>query len=411
MARYRLGRRLAAGGMAEVYVGSAVGAGGFTRAVAIKRVLPQHAQDVFYQALFLREARRMAAVHHPNVVEVLDLGGFEGAPCMVLELVDGENLRTVLKAAAQADRALRLAEAVHITAEVAAGLAHAHAARSPDGIPLQLVHRDVNPTNILISATGEVKLADFGVAWAADGEAHEEGVVKGKPGYLSPEQARGERPDQRSDVFLLGLLLHELLTGTRLFKGLSFAQAINRIRTFQPRLMERSASIPPELWELLCHALEPEPSLRLATAQAFSDTLRDYLFQAGLRVGPRELATTFRALFPDRPSLCDEGVRTTREPVTLESSWRFRPPPPLEVTPAFDLSVPFVNSDDIELLEETAESFLPSAPWLEELDALDPDALEAGELDLEIEAQARALELLALERRRREDAEPFAAAH
>src|SRR5690606_6467440 len=230
MARYRLGRRLAAGGMAEVYVGSAVGAGGFTRAVAIKRVLPHLAHDVCYQALFLREARRMAAVHHPNVVEVLDLGAYDGVPCMVLELVDGENLRALLKAADREGRPLSLAEAVYITAEVAAGLAQAHAARKDDGTPLCLVHRDVNPTNILISSTGEVKLADFGVAWAADGEAHEEGVVKGKPGYLAPEQARVERPVHRSDVFLLGLLLHELLTGTRLFKGLSFAQAINRIR-------------------------------------------------------------------------------------------------------------------------------------------------------------------------------------
>lgn len=411
MARYRLGRRLAAGGMAEVYVGSAVGAGGFTRAVAIKRVLPQYANNVCHQSLLLREARRMAAVHHPNVIEVLDLGAFEGTPCMVLELVDGENLRTLLKAAARDGRSLTLAEAVHITAEVASGLAHAHAARSPEGVPLQLVHRDVNPTNILISSTGEVKLADFGVAWAADGEAHEEGVVKGKPGYLSPEQARGERPDQRSDVFLLGLLLHELLTGTRLFKGLSFAQAINRIRTFQPQLMERSPSIPDALWDLLCHALEPEPTRRLSSAQAFADTLRDFLFEARLRVGPTQLATTFRELFPARPSLHEEGVRSTCEPVALEASWRPRQPPPLEVTPIVDLSVPFVNAEDIELLEGTADLLPPSAPWFEELDALDPEALASGEFDAEIEAQARVLELLALDRRRRDEPESVAAAH
>lgn len=319
MGTYRLGRRIAIGGMAEVYLASTVGVAGFSKPVAVKRVLPHMAEDRAFVEHFLQEARLTEALQHRNLVQVLDLGTQAGEPYMILELVDGENLRTLLKACARAGQQLTLREAVCISMQVAEGLAHAHESTSPQGRPLGLVHRDINPANVLLSMSGEVKLADFGIARAAEMQSDTQvGVVKGKPGYLSPEQVRGRPASQASDVFLLGLLLHELITGKALFHGLPFFQAIARIRTFHPSQLERPAAVPMSLWTVLCKALRPNPTERMGSAREFAHALEDFLFSERLRVGSRDLAALLARVFPERVSVLRDPGLTDGRVVTLD---------------------------------------------------------------------------------------------
>ena len=195
MATYRLIRKLATGGMAEVFLAKGVGAEGFEKPVAVKRILPGLAEDRGFVELFLREAKLTVALQHANVVQVFDLGALGDRYYMVLEFVDGENLRALQQEAAARGVALGLGEVCFVVQQVAEGLAYAHARTDAAGRPLDVIHRDVNPSNVMVSTAGEVKLADFGIAKAANAQATTQvGMVKGKSGYLSPEQIlRGER--------------------------------------------------------------------------------------------------------------------------------------------------------------------------------------------------------------------------
>ena len=214
--QYELIELIAAGGMAEVFKGRAVAAEGFEKLVAIKRILPDLAEDERFVKMLLTEARIHSALSHRNIVQIHDLGISEdGQYFIVLEYVDGVDLRIVTQQLADAGEILPEALSLHIASEVAQGLHFAHELRGPDGQALGLVHRDVTPSNILVSLAGEVKLSDFGLAK----RRHDRSVVgslKGNLSYMSPEQARQAPLDRRTDVFSLGAVLFELLTGRRL---------------------------------------------------------------------------------------------------------------------------------------------------------------------------------------------------
>jgi serine/threonine protein kinase len=207
-ARYRLRRRLGRGGMAEVFEATAAGERGFERTVAVKRMLPEIGR--VHDDGFLDEARIASHLHHAGIVAVLDYGIAGGLPFQVLELVDGLDLQTAL----ELGRPLPAELALHVCTEVAYALSHAHEARGPDGQPLGIVHRDVKPANILISYDGDVKLGDFGIAFARDRlQRTEVGIAKGTREFMSPEQWVAGEVDARSDVFSLGCVLHALVTG------------------------------------------------------------------------------------------------------------------------------------------------------------------------------------------------------
>src|SRR6185436_8888651 len=213
LGRYELIRRLAVGGMAEIYLARLPGVGleGFEKLVVIKRILPQHALDPELLRMFLDEARLSATLTHPHVTEVYDFGTDGEAPFFAMEYVLGSNLRELMKAHAAP---LPLAQAVGIVAAAAAGLHYAHEKRGPGGEPLHIVHRDVSPSNVLVSYDGAVKVSDFGIAkWTLQRTQTQEGALKGKFAYMSPEQCRGKPLDARSDVFALGTILYELTTG------------------------------------------------------------------------------------------------------------------------------------------------------------------------------------------------------
>jgi eukaryotic-like serine/threonine-protein kinase len=315
---YRIIRRLAVGGMAEVFLGKMVGAEGFEKPVAVKRILPSFGQDESFIHLFLREAKVCVALQHANVVQVLDLGAVKGQYYMVMEFVDGENLRALLKAARTRPLALGLREVCFITQQVAEGLAYAHSRTDATGTPLNIVHRDVNPSNVMIGGNGEIKLADFGIAKVADGHQETQaGVLKGKINYLSPEQVLNRTVDQRSDIFLLGLLLHELLSGRQLLQGTQL-QIVQQLSTFNERALEPIPGVPAPLWSIVQRALAFSPAGRFRTAHEFSSALQSFLFDHRLRVGTTDIASLFGRAFLARRSPLEDLAGARGEEIHLE---------------------------------------------------------------------------------------------
>ena len=227
--RYQLLRRLAIGGMAELHLACAMGVGGFQKVVVLKRVLPHLAADAGFVRMFLDEARLAAHLDHPNIVQVIDSGEAAGEYFYAMEYVHGRNVRELLGAASHAG-GMPLAVALTIAVGIAAALEHAHGRVDLEGRPLDLVHRDVSPSNVLVSYDGAVKLTDFGIAKAATRtQETTAGTMKGKIGYMSPEQCRGEAVDRRSDIFSLGVVLFELTTCERLFFGDSDFAVLNKV--------------------------------------------------------------------------------------------------------------------------------------------------------------------------------------
>ncbi|EAU62588.1 serine/threonine kinase PKN11 [Stigmatella aurantiaca DW4/3-1] len=296
-----------------------VGAEGFEKPVAVKRILPSFGQDEAFIHLFLREAKVSVALQHGNVVQVLDLGAVKGQYYMVMEFVDGENLRALLRAARARQLSLGLREVCFITQQVADGLAYAHSRMDSTGAPLNIVHRDVNPSNVMIGSNGEVKLADFGIAKVADGHQETQaGVLKGKINYLSPEQVLSKPVDKRSDIFLLGLLLHELLAGKQLLQGTQL-QIVQQLGTFNERALEPIPGVPAPLWSILQRALAFSPAARFRTANEFSSALQSFLFDHRLRVGTADIAALFGRAFPARRSPLEDLAGARGEEIHLDS--------------------------------------------------------------------------------------------
>ena len=335
MGTYRVVRKIATGGMAEVFLARMVGAEGFEKPVAVKRILPSLAQDTHFIDLFLREAKVSVALQHANVVQVLDLGSSQKQLYMVMEFVDGENLRALLKVARLRKVALGIREVCFIVQQVAEGLAYAHTRTDASGHPLNIIHRDINPSNVMIAHTGEVKLTDFGIAKMADDHPETQtGLLKGKINYLSPEQVLGRNVDQRSDIFLLGLLLYELLAGRQLFEGTSL-QVVQNIGAFDERGLQPIPGVPMPLWTLLLKALAPSPSARIRTARELSDALQGFLFEHRMRVGIADIAQLFTRLFPERHSPLEDLKSGKHEAeIKLEGREPARTPSPAPARPS-----------------------------------------------------------------------------
>ncbi len=279
--RYVLLRRLAFGGMAEIFLAALRSDQGFEKKVVVKRILPQFSSDPSFVQMFIDEARLSAHITHPNVTQVHDFGSVDGIYFLVMEYVDGIDLRRVLKEAAGAP--LRPAHTAMIGEHIARGLAHAHNLSDDHGAPLHIVHRDVSPHNIMISRSGEAKLMDFGIARAEARAVHTAtGVIKGKVAYMAPEQAADRAVDKRCDQFALGLVLWECLTGRRLFQGDSDLQLLQRvlacevqpIRNFQP-------GVPRELEAIVLRALSTAPDDRYADASDLADALGAFRYGLG----------------------------------------------------------------------------------------------------------------------------------
>ena len=278
--KYILLEKIAAGGMAEVFLAKSTGAGGISKFVAIKRILPQYSENVEFVDMFKEEAKIAVNLNHGNVVSIFDFGLERSNFFLVMEYVEGQNLRQVLNHMKKEGKTFSIDQIVYIIKEVAAGLDHAH--RCIDGTtgrPLNITHRDMSPQNVMVSFEGEVKIVDFGIAKAeSQMEQTRAGTIKGKFGYMSPEQADGQPVDLRTDIFSLGIVLWELLANDRLFTSNSEAGTLRKIRECQvPSLRKINPAVPPELERISNKALAKDKSLRYQTAASFHRDLNRFL--------------------------------------------------------------------------------------------------------------------------------------
>ncbi len=291
--RYELIRRLAVGGMAELYLARATGIENFEKIVALKRILPQHAAHDDFVAMFLDEARLTASIHHANVAQVYDIGRCDDGLFFTMEHVHGEDVRAIMQTLFRRGLNLPLEHALAITIGVAAGLHAAH--------QLGIVHRDVSPSNLLVSYDGCVKVIDFGIAKAAVRQTETRaGTLKGKIAYMSPEQCLGEPLDRRSDVFSLGILIYELTTGARLFPVDNEYAAMRQLVDHDaPPPSRRRPGYPPELESIVMRALRRDRTERWGSAEELQLALENFVRARGLAVSTAQLGYFMREVFPE----------------------------------------------------------------------------------------------------------------
>ncbi len=388
--RYRLIEKLEAGGMAEVFLGEATSVQGFKKRVAIKRVLPHLASHTNFIGMFLDEARLGARLSHANIVSVFDIGSSDNSYFIVMEFVDGTNLKKIMETLRLKREPFPLKDVIHIAMEACRGLSYAHELRDDEGNPLELVHRDVSPPNILISRRGEVKVTDFGLAKARTQlERTDPGVVKGKFSYLSPEAATGQDVTERADVFALGVCIWEMLGGRRLFLGDTDYETVQAVSNAKvPSLVGDHPEVEPEFEKILLKSLARDPAQRYESAREFGDALAVYLFHHQMKVTSYDIANLVKTTLerqksvPPRPIMIDTMIQeelarftSLDSPAEMpidESSFGLRPNDPganpLDASDFVDPSQWFEGDHDVESAIENVRDSAPAGAtmgWLE----------------------------------------------
>jgi len=314
MGKYFLHERLGAGGMAEVFRATYSPEGGFEKQVAVKRVLPAYADDEEFLALFRREAELGSLLIHPNIVQVLDLGRHQDTVFLAMEYVQGMPLSQLLKRLPH--RRMPAAVVAYIGAEIASALAYMHSRADSNGAQLGLVHRDLNPPNILLSRIGEVKLSDFGIARAANRASLTQAeTIRGKAGYMAPEQVRGDALDRRADLFALGLTLHEALVGEAVLRGTNQAQLMTA--ALSQELLPPSYFVPGisrALDDIIMGLLKQDRTLRTHSGEVLQQQLLALTgAEAPLPEGRRQLIELLRRIAESPPPVVsDVAEKTTK---------------------------------------------------------------------------------------------------
>ncbi|HEY0132703.1 MAG TPA: serine/threonine-protein kinase, partial [Nannocystis sp.] len=358
---YKLIERISVGGMAEVYKATEHGVEGFERTVAVKRILPHIAEDDEFITMFKDEAKIAGQLNHGNIAQIYNLGQQGDSFYIALEYVAGKDLRNIFTRCQQQGRPMPIAQACFIVMKVSEGLDYAHNKRDKHGRHLNIVHRDVSPPNVLVSYEGEVKLIDFGVAKAAGRVSRTQaGILKGKFGYMSPEQVRGMPLDRRSDVFSLGVVLYETLVGQRLFQGDTDFATLEMVRTVDvPAPSSKNPEIPKDLEAILMKALSGEPETRYQTAMELHDELQAFMFQHGMFYSRKDLAAWMRKQYareielekdkssgkpggPPRPA--PPGAAAGRKPTLSNVPSPKAPPPNVPTGPSAQPRPPVVAS-------------------------------------------------------------------
>jgi serine/threonine protein kinase len=326
---YQILAKLASGGMADIFLARGEGVAGVERYCVLKRILRERASDVQFVQMFLDEARLAAQLQHPNIAQVHDIGKLGDSYFFTMEYVHGETVRALLHRAVELHRKLPISCVLTMVAGAAAGLHHAHVRVGIDGRALGIVHRDVSPSNLMVSYEGSVKLVDFGVAKASD-RAHEtkSGTVKGKISYLSPEQCRGKRVDRRSDLFSLGICFWEMLTAERLYRRASDFENMNAIVSEPPPApSSRRADVPRELDDLVLRLLAKDPEERCQSADEVVEAVETVAAGTGSVLSGSALGRLVRELFGprrepwlelERLQRRSDGVTVTGEPIPQE---------------------------------------------------------------------------------------------
>jgi serine/threonine protein kinase len=355
---YQLIKKLATGGMAEVWLAKKTGIEGFERHVVVKRILPHLAEDPEFVQMFLNEAKIASRFNHPNIAQIYDLGETAGQYFIAMEFIHGEDLGRVMRRAWSTGQWVARHIALRIVADACQGLYYAHTRSDEQGRPLRVVHRDISPQNILISFDGAVKVVDFGIAKAADQVSMtKSGAIKGKFAYMAPEQAAGKPLDARSDIFALGLVLYELVTGVRPLKRdseLATLQAALECRIDSPSMV---AEVPQELDDIVMRALAKAPDDRYADAREFQRALEQYLLHSKELATSAEVSDLMSALFADR--LGEEARLGAPAPSTESSTSNPIPPSyssaPISVTKPPEPAPPPPRASPAVTMDEGAD--------------------------------------------------------
>ncbi len=299
--RYVLLGKIATGGMAEIFHAKLIGAEGFEKEIVIKKILPQWGTDRDFIAMLVDEAKIVVQLNHPNIVQVYELGCEEGDYYIAMEYVSGLDLKQILRQSPAQKITIPLGVSLTVISEILAGLAYAHSKEDVSKIPLEIVHRDISPQNILVGFDGRIKLTDFGIAKAAQRHQHTmTGVMKGKLAYMSPEQANSEAVDCRSDLFSLGVVLYEILTGEKLFEGDSDLETLEKVRRAPVSFSEEAElKIPQELREILFRSLNRDPHLRYVDAWAFREAIMTFAQIHEVELGADIVTNFIRQLPPN----------------------------------------------------------------------------------------------------------------
>ncbi len=392
--RYHLLEKLESGGMAEVFLGEATSVQGFKKRVAIKRVLPHLASHANFIGMFLDEARLGARLTHANIVSVFDIGKSDNSFFIVMEFVDGTNLKKIMETLRVKGEPFPLKDVIYIAMETCRGLSYAHELVDDDGNPVDLVHRDVSPPNILVSKRGEVKVTDFGLAKARTQlERTDPGVVKGKFSYLSPEVATGQDVDERADIFALGVCIWEMLAGRRLFLGDTDYETVQAVSNADvPSLVGVHPEVDPAFESMILKALARNPDERFPSARELGDALASYLFHHQMKVTSYDIANLVKAALerqksvPPQPMMIDGMIQEELGRFTsLESdggapidpsSPSFAMSPndgasPLDASDFVDPSNWFAGDQDVETAIENVRDSAPAGVtmgWFESKD-------------------------------------------
>ncbi len=297
--KYKIVQKIGIGGMAEVYRANVVGAEGFQKTVAIKRLLPHLTHDQTLIKMFVEEAQILSTLQHPNIVQVFDFEKVDDDFLLIMEYVKGKTLAQITAVAEQQELAMDAGMVFYVLAKAASALAYVYGIKDDQNRAMKVVHRDINPQNIMISMDGQVKVTDFGIAKMATSEdSTRAGFLRGKISYFSPEQVLGAKAEHRSDLFSLGAVGYRLLTGKALFPRESEAETFQAIRQWPG--LDRSkvyGHVPRQLWQVLCRMLEPDPEQRYQSAVDLSAELKTYSMELSDRTGPEDMAGFMSRLF------------------------------------------------------------------------------------------------------------------
>ncbi len=377
--KYFLYERLAVGGMAEIFRAKMYGVDGFEKNMVVKQILPQYSRNKDFIQMFIDEAKITVSLSHGNIVPVFELGEIDGIYYISMEEVDGKSLGEVMDAGLDQGYRLSIPHALFVSIEMLAGLDYAHRKCDEKGRPLGIVHRDISPQNILISFDGDVKIVDFGIARAATKvHATQAGVIKGKFGYMSPEQALGQDVDGRSDIFAAGILLYEMLTLERLFQGTTDGVTLDRVkRADVPTPSRTNPHLPPQLDAIVFKALERRPEDRFQSAAEMRLAVSRFLYSLSEEASAHTLSSYIKGLFKEelaeraaRPPIVmprgameisqDSGSQQAGQP-SIASAVK-SPPPPEEAAP-----------DPGVLFEPIACAPVAAPPIVDDGDGIDDD--------------------------------------
>ncbi len=386
LANYDLVRKIAAGGMGEIFLARKWGEGGFFQDVVIKRLYPHLAEHERQLRMFQDEARLLSQLSHPNIPQVYDVGRADGSWYIAMEYVEGLTVADLWRLGAKSGHAMPLNVALAIIVQACDALHHAHERKDRAGRPLRIVHRDVTPHNIMLTRDGVAKLMDFGVAATSARKDTEAGAVRGTFAYMAPEQVRGRALDKRADVFALGVVLYELTTGTRLFRGNDVQTMTQVVEQDAPPPSSRVPGYPPDLEEIVLAALARDRGARLPSAAHLAAYLEELAMRHGLLVGPRAVARYFGAVAPAEP-IREEALGIVEVEPRLELV------PDSEARQVWGASEgdPLPDIDEREMLDDLQLLALPDDGDVEaivpsgdaELEPIDLDGVDLEGVDLE----------------------------